>query len=617
MLLDRWKKGQAKSNMNEAGKQKKSERNFHGITSKIVVSYCLLVILPFFLFTGITFTYFWNRTLREIGTEMSDTMAVAASSLRKKIKEDENDSNLFTDNGLVNQIQKDGKMSSDLAESIQNDLIALCNANSTLHGAYLITNEDTLHGGGNYAEVLSEMEAHEEEIRNAGGRCLWFPSMEAHGRAGEYRFVMARSLNSRTEQNVGFLYLIFSNQTIQDLMAGTRSGNVERLLTDKNGTVLYSNNGTETGSSVDISMIPKNKKNYNQTISKKNEGRFLLASCQIYTPGWFCISTVSVRQLMGGFLENLLPYFLMFGVCILFLLVMIWILKRQVFTPLQTLKSVMDGYAQNELTVTDVQPIGNDEFKSISGHFNRMTKRISALMEAYKKEEDEKNRQRLKTLSAQLTPHFVYNALNTIKWVAVLNHQEQIQHLTESLIVIFMNAARADDENYTLADELQLVESYAVIQKARFMNFDLSIDEGNVKDASRLHFRKLLLQPVVENAIVHGLGRGRIRNGQVTIRIWTDELLHITVTDNGCGFDVHAWEKNPEKRENHTNIGLKNVEQIIQLEFGSSYGMEIESEPGKGTCVTYKLPKLSFAPRDAQQNLTQGKKKADEEEKRP
>ena len=180
--------------------------------------------------------------------------------------------------------------------------------------------------------------------------------------------------------------------------------------------------------------------------------------------------------------------------------------------------------------------------------------------------------------------------------MAVLNHQDNIQHLTESLVHIFMNAARVDDDNYTLQEELNLVSNYAVIQKARFMNFKLEIEAD--EKSRNCFIRKFLLQPIVENAIVHGLGRGKIKNTTIKVKAWVDENLYITVRDEGVGFDVKKWRECPDTDKNHTNIGLHNVEQIIQLEYGNPYRLEIESAPGEGTTMMYILPAVQKGERD-------------------
>ena len=102
--------------------------------------------------------------------------------------------------------------------------------------------------------------------------------------------------------------------------------------------------------------------------------------------------------------------------------------------------------------------------------------------------------------------------------------------------------------------------------------------------------RKFLLQPIIENAVVHGLGRGKIKNTEIKVKVWADEKLHIIVEDQGVGFDVEEWRQKPGKKEGHTNIGIHNVEEMIRMEYGENYGMWIESSPGAGTKVTYLLP---------------------------
>ena len=106
----------------------------------------------------------------------------------------------------------------------------------------------------------------------------------------------------------------------------------------------------------------------------------------------------------------------------------------------------------------------------------------------------------------------------------------------------------------------------------------------------RHKIHKFLIQPVVENAIIHGLGRGNIIHGEITIQIWEEDNLKIIVKDNGIGMDMEKWKGNNRKVTNHTNIGLKNIEQIIDLEYGPGYGIQVDSVIGRGTSVEYTLP---------------------------
>lgn len=122
------------------------------------------------------------------------------------------------------------------------------------------------------------------------------------------------------------------------------------------------------------------------------------------------------------------------------------------------------------------------------------------------------------------------------------------------------------------------------------MNFELVIEKD--ENCQKCRMRKFLLQPIIENAVVHGLGKGKIKNTEIHVKVWVDGNLHIIVEDEGVGFDIEEWRRKPEKNPEHTNIGIKNVEEMIRIEYGDAYGMWIESEPGKGTKVTYLLPEI-------------------------
>ena len=236
-----------------------------------------------------------------------------------------------------------------------------------------------------------------------------------------------------------------------------------------------------------------------------------------------------------------------------------------------------------------MEEIKSGELKNLSEHFNSMTDKINILIKHNQEVINEKNNFKMQILMAKLHPHFIFNALNTIKWMSVINHQENIQKLTEALIYILMNNAGDKKEDYSLKDEEELIKQYAVIQKARFMNFEIEWDLAEETLDCRIF--QFLLQPVVENAIVHGFKRGMTRGGKVKIssRI-RNGMLEIAITDNGCGFDVAQWENSNERQKNHTNIGLRYIKQIIKLEYGAEYDMEIQSQPGVGTSVYYQIP---------------------------
>lgn len=558
----------------------------YGIGVRMAVCFIGLVILPFILLAFIMFYSFQNYTVNNLSATTLDTMSAIKSEIDVLLEQYESMTMTLYYGGYVDQLAEIEE--GDRDEEITGVLDGISFPDTHIHAAYLISGDQVYHSGATYDEIFDVMASHEQEILDAGGKCIWYPTDEMRGSAEQKMYILARRLNDRNFESVGILYLVLDENFISEVYSQLTGGYAEKYLTDGWGNILYSAGEQESGK-IDLSGIPASKRSGAQEVETE-EGGSVYAYSKLRSADWYCISTVPDSEIIGDILTLELPFIVISAVYLLFLAVMLYMMKRSVFRPLHSLKKAMDDYA--ELRPVELDPVGSGEFRSLAEHFSDMTGRISQLMLQYKEEEEEKNRQRMMALTAQLTPHFIYNALNTIKWMAVLNRQKNIQHLIESLIYIFRNAARVDDESYTVRDELKLVENYAVIQKARFMNFELKTEAD--EDCMEYHIRKFLLQPVVENAIVHGLGRGQEKDGEIRIRIWKEEDgLYITVSDTGVGFDVEEWRKHPDTGEDHTNIGLHNVEEIIRLEYGPPYSLEIQSKPGSGTTVTYHLPLIS------------------------
>lgn len=577
----------------------KNKISQYGITTRIVILFTVLVIVPFLVTAILLVFVFRNYTVSTIGESTADAVTAVGNQINTAVKQYEEDSMFLYYNGYVEYLEKETGVSETEREQLKDALISSSFTDTTVHAMYVVTENEVFHGGADCYLLQKIMAEHKQEIIDAGGDCLWYPTNELMGNAQENKYILARSLNSKSKKNVGILYMVIDDGMVKKAYDQLRSTNSVTYLTTKEGKILYSSDEKQFGKKLDVSSIDANTLGGYEETEENGKDQILIYK-HLMNTDWYCISLIDKQNILVDIMHLEFPFIVLAVIYVLFLLIMLNLMRRYVFRPLRVLKANMDSYAQGNLETVNLESFGVGEFKSLSTHFNDMTGRISKLMQDYQEEVDEKNRQRMKALTSQLTPHFIYNALNTIKWMAVLNHQDNIQHLTESLVHIFMNAAKVEDENYTLQDELDLVINYAVIQKARFMNFDLEIDaDPRARDC---RIRKFLLQPIVENAIVHGLGRGKIKNTTIWIKAWVDKNLYITVRDEGVGFDVEQWRKMPNTEEGHTNIGLHNVEQIIRLEYGELYGLEIESAPGKGTTMYYTLPAVKKGERNDTDN---------------
>ena len=229
------------------------------------------------------------------------------------------------------------------------------------------------------------------------------------------------------------------------------------------------------------------------------------------------------------------------------------------------------------------------EVSELENEYNRLIDRIKALTENIAKEEKARRVFELKMLQSQINPHFLYNTLDTILWLSELNENEAVIKVTSALGKLLRFSLSTDLDFVSIKDEIEHVKNYLEIQKIRYEDMLVyeidSID--NLKDA---FIPKLIIQPIVENAIYHGLrpnGGGKINISFESL----DNDIIIIVSDNGKGFDTEKLkEDSPSDNKIYLGgIGIKNVDHRIKLLCGDNYGISIKSAPGMGTKVIIKL----------------------------
>lgn len=249
---------------------------------------------------------------------------------------------------------------------------------------------------------------------------------------------------------------------------------------------------------------------------------------------------------------------------------------------------------------------GEDELSDVFKDLQIMVKRIrqkdAKMYAALINEQKLLNEQQvmeMKMLASQINPHFLYNTLESIRMQALTAGNKEVANsiklLGKSLRYVLENTGTS---SVTLRKELDYVENYLTIQKMRFggrVNYSLEVAEG--LNLQKYMILPLLLQPVAENAILHGLEQVE-ENGQIRISVTEQaENLQITIADNGCGMDEETLETlrrkiEESKLDTSSSIGLSNINRRIKLCYGEKYGMRIDSKPGEGTSIVLTIPKL-------------------------
>ena len=231
------------------------------------------------------------------------------------------------------------------------------------------------------------------------------------------------------------------------------------------------------------------------------------------------------------------------------------------------------------------------ELRVLDRNFDRMAARISALMVKQREDQQSLHRAELELLQAQINPHFLYNTLDSIAILAESHREEDVVNMVTSLSTFFRNSLNGGRDVITLRAELAQATSYLEIQQVRYadiLNYSIRVPE-EMQDCL---VPKLILQPLIENALYHGIKNRRGR-GSIAIDGERDgEDLLLRVRDNGAGMSEEELQALQQGiyQDHHSGLGLKNVHQRIRLYCGEPYGLTFSSVPGEGTTVTVRLP---------------------------
>ena len=285
---------------------------------------------------------------------------------------------------------------------------------------------------------------------------------------------------------------------------------------------------------------------------------------------------------------------LIFISCVLLGISMSFLFTNAVRKPIDRLVNHVGRIAKGDFSQEESLE-SQDEIGLIGKAVNSMSSQIEQLMDKRLEDEKEKSSLEIRMLQAQINPHFLYNTLDSIKWIAVIQKNSGIVKAVTALSKLLKNMAKGVDERVTLREELDFVRDYVTIEKLKYVEmFDLEVDIGEemLYDARIV---KLTLQPLVENAIFSGIEPGG-KNGTIRIRAYEkDKCLCVDVRDDGIGIPE---EKIPEllnhseklKGDQMSSIGMPNVDRRLKLIYGEEYGLSVESQVGEYTQITVRIP---------------------------
>lgn len=269
-----------------------------------------------------------------------------------------------------------------------------------------------------------------------------------------------------------------------------------------------------------------------------------------------------------------------------------FLLTHMISHPIQSLVKAMKDF-EADAEEFSYQPVhGSKEMIALSDSFGHMVGRIQDLMEKVRREEITLRKTELKALQAQINPHFLYNTLDAIGWMCEEERSKDAVEMVNALARLFRISISKGHELIPIGKEVEHARSYLMIQNFRYKNqFTYSFDIE--EECLPYLCNKITLQPIIENAIYHGINR-MVDEGEIRIRIYGEgDDIVFSVSDNGVGMSKEQCGSILKSEPgDQTGIGIKNVNDRIKIYFGEEYGITIESEPDEGTCVSIRMPKV-------------------------
>ena len=308
--------------------------------------------------------------------------------------------------------------------------------------------------------------------------------------------------------------------------------------------------------------------------------------------GWTVVGCMNAGELLKNSREAQSIYILMAAALVAVALLLSSVIARSITLPIQRLRDSMARVQEGDFETADVEVVSGNEIGSLTTSFNVMTHRIQELMEQNIYEQEEKRKSELKALQSQINPHFLYNTLDSIIWMAEGKKNEEVVLMTASLARLLRQSISNEDELVFVGQEVEYAGSYLTIQKMRYkdkLEYRIEVEP----EIQKVRIIKLVLQPIIENAIYHGL-KYKESKGLLLVRGYArGEQAVLEIVDNGVGMEpetlAHIFEKH--KVNYHSNgVGVYNVQKRLKLYYGGDYGITYESRPGEGTKATITIP---------------------------
>lgn len=410
-------------------------------------------------------------------------------------------------------------------------------------------------------------------------------------------FAIGRLIRNDFLEETGYLLIFISLDFFEQSLSKSnlKDSSSYYVITDQT-QIMYRENHLELDSDMESVLLDEVQNNHTDSfILPIGAQQYLITKYDSDYSGWTMVSVSDLSEITRAVHTSLRRSLIIFGLMVIAIFCAAWLIAKSFTKPLSEIQQVMSEISSGNLALR-VSQYPSPDINNLATQFNKMLNRIDMLMEENRQKQTELIETELQMLRAQINPHFIYNTLNSISWLAVFNGQTQIKTQLSNLTTLLRSAYSNPDQLITIADEKEILTCYTSIMKLRYDNFSLLFDHEEYVEQYMIP--KCILQPIVENSIIHGFP-DLDRPCRIQILFHRDlpsGLMKITIEDNGVGMSQEQQEqclKDSSSDTHFNNIGIHNVDQRIKLKFGTIYGLHISSREGDGTKVLICIPLMT------------------------
>ena len=575
---------------------------FSSIQSVIFATVAVLILSAVVIVTGVSMK-FTNTSIFENSSEYTHTIIQQMNqNIDSYIDYMENIAYLISSNEDVQDYLFDEKIDNEGRYRILNQLQTILDSRSDIRNVGIISKNGRMLINDGSKSVNQDLDLNTQEwystaLEKPNGPILTSSHVQ-HIISGERPWVitLSRGIRDRSgsgeKEGVFFIDLNYSaiSELCDQSTVGTKG---YAFILDAKGNIVYHPQQQQLYNELqteNISLIMDTDEDTVLT-GTGNDGKLYSISRSGKT-GWTVVDCTSVRELLRKSRQAQSVYVLTAIILVIVALLFSRFMARSITLPIQKLRDSMKKVQEGDFSVSDVVVDSKNEIGSLTKSFDVMTHRIHELMEQNVHEQEEKRKSELKALQSQINPHFLYNTLDSIIWMAEGKKNEEVVLMTASLARLLRQSISNEDEVVPIANEVEYARGYLTIQKMRYkdkLEFQIEVDSSILY----IPLIKLVLQPIIENAIYHGLKYKESKGLLIVKGFMKDGNAVLQVIDDGVGMDeetlAHIYDKH--KVNYHSNgVGVYNVQKRLKLYYGEDYGITYTSELGKGTTATITIP---------------------------